>query len=72
MFDSNKYAKECLDTSPHAKTIPEEKAIDRYHLDLAQDTTFDNEENSKDEEEPEAILKEWALYPDHESDSSGD
>jgi hypothetical protein len=72
MFDSDKCAKECLDTSPHAKTIPEEKAIDRYHLDLAQDTTFDNEENSKDEEEPEGILKEWALYPDHESDSSGD
>jgi hypothetical protein len=72
MFDSNKCAKECLDTSPHAKTIPEEKAIDRYHLDLAQDTTFDDEENSKDEEEPEGILKEWALYPDHESDSIGD
>jgi hypothetical protein len=58
MFDSDKYAKECLDTSPHAKTIPEEKAIDRYHLDLAQDTTFDDEQNSKDEEEPEGILKE--------------
>jgi hypothetical protein len=72
MFDSDKCAKECLDTSPHAKTIAEEKAIDRYHLDLAQDTTFDNEENSEDEEEPEGILKEWALYPDHESDSSGD
>jgi predicted aspartyl protease len=72
MFDSDKCAKECLDTSPHAKTIPEEKAIDQYHLDLAQDTTFDDEENSKDEEEPEGILKEWALYPDHESDSSGD
>jgi hypothetical protein len=27
-FDSDKCAKECLDTSPHAKTIPEEKAID--------------------------------------------
>jgi hypothetical protein len=35
IFDSDKYAKECLDTSPHAKTIPEEKAIDRYYLDLA-------------------------------------
>jgi hypothetical protein len=35
MFDSDKCAKECLDTSPHAKTIPEEKAINRYHLDLA-------------------------------------
>jgi hypothetical protein len=58
MFDSNKCAKECLDTSPHAKTIPEEKAINRYHLDLAQDTTFDNEENSEDEEEPEGLLKE--------------
>jgi hypothetical protein len=72
MFDSNKCAKECLDTSPHAKTILEEKAINRYYLDLAQDTTFDNEENSKDEEEPKGILKEWAVYPDHESDSSGD
>jgi predicted aspartyl protease len=71
-FDSDKCAKECLDTSPHAKTIPQEKAIDRYHLDLAQDTTFDDEENSKDEEEPEGILKEGALYPDHESDSIGD
>jgi hypothetical protein len=72
MFDSDKCAKECLDTSPHTKTIPEEKAIDRYYLDLAQDTTFDAEKNSKDEEEPEGILKEWALYPDHESDSRGD
>jgi predicted aspartyl protease len=27
-FDCEKCAKECLDTSPHAKTIPEEKAID--------------------------------------------
>jgi hypothetical protein len=71
-FDSDKCAKECLDTSAHAKTIPEEKAIDRYHLDLAQDTTLDDEENSKDEEEPEGILKEWAQYPDHESDSIGD
>jgi hypothetical protein len=35
MFDSDKCAKECLDTSPHTKTIPEEKAIDQYHLDLA-------------------------------------
>jgi hypothetical protein len=72
IFDSDKCAKECLDTSPYTKTIPEEKAINRYYLDLAQDTTFDNEENSKDKEEPEGILKEWALYPDYESDSSGD
>jgi hypothetical protein len=50
MFDSNKCAKECLDTFPHAKTILEEKAIDQYHLDLAQDTMFDDEENRKDEE----------------------
>jgi hypothetical protein len=35
MFDSNKCAKECLNISPHAKIIPEEKAIDQYHLDLA-------------------------------------
>jgi hypothetical protein len=35
MFDSDKCAKKCLNTSPHAKTIPEEKAIDQYHLDLA-------------------------------------
>jgi hypothetical protein len=72
MFDSDKCAKECLDTSPHAKTILEEKAIDRYHLDLAQDTTFNDEENSKDDEEAKGILKEWALYPDHKSDSSSD
>jgi hypothetical protein len=72
MFDSDKYTKECLDTSPYVKIIPEEKAINWYHLDLAQDTTFDNEENSEDEEEPEGILKEWALYPDYESDSSSD
>jgi hypothetical protein len=72
IFDSDKCGKECLDTSPHAKTIPEEKAINRYHLDLALDTTFDNEENSEDKGEPAGILKEWALYHDHKSDSSGD
>jgi hypothetical protein len=72
MFDSDKCAKEYLNTSPHAKTILEEKAINQYYLNLAYDITFNDKENSKDEEEPEGILKEWALYPNHKSDSIGD
>jgi hypothetical protein len=53
---------------PMRKQFWKRKAIDQYYLDLAQDTTFNDEENSKDEEEPEGLLKEWAPYPDHESD----
>jgi hypothetical protein len=35
IFDSDKCARQCLDTSPHARTVPEEQAIDRYHHDMA-------------------------------------
>jgi hypothetical protein len=35
IFDSDKCARECLDTSPHARTVPEEQAINRYHRDMA-------------------------------------
>jgi predicted aspartyl protease len=38
IFDSEKYAKECLDTSPHAKMVPEEQAIHCYYWDMARNT----------------------------------
>jgi hypothetical protein len=35
IFDLDKCIRECLDTSPHARTVPEEQAIDCYHYDIA-------------------------------------
>jgi hypothetical protein len=47
----DKYVKECLDTSPHARTVPEEQAIDCYYCDIAQNTiiTATWEEEEQDE-----------------------
>jgi hypothetical protein len=51
IFDSDKCARECLDTSPHARTVPEEQAIDRYHRDIAWNaiiaTTWEEEEQDE-------------------------
>jgi hypothetical protein len=51
IFDLDKCARECLDTSPHARTVPEEQAIDRYHHDMAQNaiiaTTWEEEEQDE-------------------------
>jgi hypothetical protein len=48
IFDSDKCVRECLDTSPHARTVPEEQAIDHYHRDMARNaiiaTTWEEEE----------------------------
>jgi hypothetical protein len=48
IFVSDKCARECLDTSPHARTVPEEQAIDRYHRDMARNAiiaaTWEEEE----------------------------
>jgi hypothetical protein len=51
IFDSDKCARECLDTSPHARTVLEEQAIDRYHGDMALNTiiaaTWEEEEQDE-------------------------
>jgi hypothetical protein len=43
--------KECLDTSPHARIVPEEQAIDHYHYDMAQNiiiaATWEEEEQDE-------------------------
>jgi hypothetical protein len=48
IFDSDKCARECLGTSPHTRTVPEEQAIDHYHYNIAQNTiiaiTWEEEE----------------------------
>jgi hypothetical protein len=48
IFDLDKCVKECLDTSPHARTVLEEQAIDRYYCDIAWNTiiatTWEEEE----------------------------
>jgi hypothetical protein len=38
MFNSTRYAKECLTILPHATTVSEEKAMGEYYRDTAQDT----------------------------------
>jgi hypothetical protein len=51
IFDLDNCARECLDTSPHARTVPEEEAIDRYHHDMARNaiiaTTWEEEEQDE-------------------------
>jgi hypothetical protein len=42
IFDSTKYARECLDTSPHATTVAEEQAIGKYYRDTAPDVTLED------------------------------
>jgi hypothetical protein len=37
MFNSARYAKECLISSPHATIVSEEKAMGEYYKDTAQD-----------------------------------
>jgi hypothetical protein len=47
----DKCAREYLDSSPHARTVPEEQAIDCYHCDMAWNaiiaTTWEEEEQDK-------------------------
>jgi hypothetical protein len=40
IFDSVRYAKECLITSPHAVMVAEEKAIGEYYWDTMQAMAF--------------------------------
>jgi hypothetical protein len=51
IFDSDKCARECLDTSPHARTVPEEQAINRYYRDMARNAiiavTWEEEEQDE-------------------------
>jgi hypothetical protein len=39
-FNSARYAKECLVTSPHATTVSEEKAMGEYYRDTVWDVAF--------------------------------
>jgi hypothetical protein len=64
-FDSARYAKECLVTSPHAITVAEEKAIGEYYQDTAQDMAFQDIvcstsmlEQEEDEEREERGIEE--------------
>jgi hypothetical protein len=41
-FDSVRYAKECLDTSPHATTVAEEQAIGKYYRDTTPDAILED------------------------------
>jgi hypothetical protein len=41
-FDSMKCTRECFDTSPHATTVAEEKAIGQYYQDTVPDVTLED------------------------------
>jgi hypothetical protein len=59
-FDSAKYAKECLVTSPHAVTVAKEKAIGEYYRDTVQAAAFQDRVCSTsmlEEEEVRLTLK---------------
>jgi hypothetical protein len=67
-FNSTRCARECLDASPHATTVAEERSIGQYYQDTTQDTThvetaygtamLDEEEGDQwqDEEETEEVM----------------
>jgi hypothetical protein len=71
-FDSTRYAGECLDASPHATTVVEERAIGQYYQDTVPDVThgemaygtamLDEEEEDEwqdEEETEEAMTREY-------------
>jgi hypothetical protein len=54
-FNSEKCTKMCLEQSPHARTIPEESAIQQYHRDLIQNTIEKENKTHKKQEDEESL-----------------
>lgn len=75
MFNSTRCTRECLDISPHATTMAEEKAIAQYYWDTAWDATpevmaygtamLDEEEGDEWQDETEEVMTREYMKGNH-------